>query len=325
MLIHVGQVTEPGPPPDPHQTQSELEILGQGTPPPRVAGQRVEGPQPGELSVAAQTRRAEPVACDLDEPAEPDELDVLHPGQRVRLGVGDPYADLDRADSGVGEVRRHVHERLLLESPVGVDDDQHHVIGVVAGQPGIAITQPGRDQSVGVVEHLALALSRLGRNPARRPDARVPIRPGIGDGGRGVGRRVVDDEDAVLAVVAQLGQRAQRAIQHELLVAGRDEDDHQGSLVRHGRAATRQAEQEQHEVVGDDQDDHPAEHGEVDGHVGRISSGTFASRSVPDRSPSLRSAPFQWRSAFSSRSNQPSGIGCPCSAFHSESRPASSW
>ena len=138
--------------------QPHLEILGEAVRPRRRLEQ-VEHTETDELAVAAHAGRADGGAAALEQIAAHHELDVLHPFEQPIRAVVHAHLDLHAGDLRVGEVRRDGVQHLRVEASVGVDHTHDHPVQVPSGE--------ARSQlAVGVVQRLALALTRCGPGAA---------------------------------------------------------------------------------------------------------------------------------------------------------------
>lgn len=258
------------------QPQSEIEVLGQRPRGPGNARKGRQRAQSGELPVATEARRADAVPRHLHEPAEADELHVLHPREDAVVSVVDAHPDLDRPHLGIAEIGRDDLEASRLQSTVGVDDGQHDIVGGPAGDPLLLLLAPTSHCPVRGVQDVALALTRFRGPSVEDPHPRVHRRRSMDDLAGPVRRPVVDDEHPVGAAVDEAGQIVQRRLEHQFLVASRHQDDDERQLVDGAeptdRAAGRApgagpAHREEHGVVHDDGEDGVARHREIDGHM----------------------------------------------------------
>ncbi len=267
LLVDVVDVAEPGAPARSDQPQPEIEVLVSA---PRRHGSPQGRPrrQSRELPLPPRPGGADPVPGDLDEPAETDELDVLHPGQDVGVGVRDPDTDLDRPDA---RVARSTAPRAPASAARGArrrrrSPGRRRPRSSV--EPRVAVVQPPRTSAVGVVEDLALALPRLGRAPDGCAHPRVALGP-LGPRSaascqwRRRRRRGPGARPGYADPVSDAGSHRARAPR----CAQGPATPSVGVRRADGRVGARNQETaNSSDVVGDDRGDDPADGGQVDGH-----------------------------------------------------------
>ena len=149
---------------------------------------------------------------------ERDELEVLHAGQQLLLGVVHPDPDLDPAHDRIGKERGHFDQGVRCQPAVGVQHRHDHVFR-------IPITQNARGAQVpvGGVQGLTLPLLGIRQGALEQPDPLgVKLAHHIC---RAVVRGVVDDHDLEVAGNGQ--QPLQAPGDHSLLIQARDEEHEQ--------------------------------------------------------------------------------------------------